>query len=47
MTASVRTVDLAAAPAARRLHRARELDAVGLVITLCTLIGAIVWAFPL
>jgi multiple sugar transport system permease protein len=47
MSASVESADLVAAPAARRLARLNQLDIVGLVITLATLVGAIVWAFPL
>jgi len=47
MSATVQSADLAAAPAARRRARLNHLDIVGLVITLCTLVGAIVWAFPL
>jgi multiple sugar transport system permease protein len=47
MSASVQSADLVAAPGARRRARLNRLDAAGLVITLGTLIGAIVWAFPL
>ncbi|MBV8797142.1 MAG: carbohydrate ABC transporter permease [Hyphomicrobiales bacterium] len=47
MTASVESADLAAPVAARRLARLRHLDLVGLVITLATLAGAVLWAFPL
>ena len=47
MSASVESVDLAGAPAAQRLARLNQLDIVGLVITLATLVGAIAWAFPL
>jgi len=47
MTASVQTVDLAATPAAQRLARLSQFDVVGVVITLGTLVGAILWAFPL
>jgi multiple sugar transport system permease protein len=47
MSASVRRVDLVAEPAARRLARLNQLDIAGLVSTFGTLIGAIVWAFPL
>jgi multiple sugar transport system permease protein len=47
MTASAGSADLAAPLAARRLARLRHLDLVGLVITLVTLIGAVLWAFPL
>jgi multiple sugar transport system permease protein len=47
MSASVESADLVAAPSARRLARLNQFDIVGLVITLGTLAGAIVWAFPL
>jgi multiple sugar transport system permease protein len=48
MTASVETgADLAAPLAVRRLARLRHLDLVGLVITLITLVAAVLWAFPL
>ena len=47
MSASVQSADLVATPAARRLTRLNRIDIVGLLITLGTLIGAIVWAFPL
>jgi multiple sugar transport system permease protein len=47
MTASVDSADLAAPVAARRLARLRHLDLIGLVITPATLIGAVLWAFPL
>jgi len=47
MSASVPTVDLAATPAARRLARLSQFDVVGVVITVGTLVGAILWAFPL
>lgn len=47
MSASAETVDLPSAPTARRLARMKRLDAVGLVITLATLVGAVIWAFPL
>jgi multiple sugar transport system permease protein len=47
MTASA-GIDLDARPAAaRRFRRIRDLDAVGLVVTLATLAGAALWAFPL
>jgi multiple sugar transport system permease protein len=39
--------ELAAALTARRLARLRHLDLIGLVITLTTLVFAVVWAFPL
>ena len=47
MSASVQSADLIATPAARRLRRLGRIDATGLLITLVTLIGAIIWAFPL
>jgi multiple sugar transport system permease protein len=47
MTASARSVDMADAPTARRLARLHRLDTAGLLITLGTVIGAIIWAFPL
>jgi multiple sugar transport system permease protein len=48
MTASVETgADLVAPLGARRLARLRHLDLVGLVISLVTLLGAVLWAFPL
>ena len=48
MTASVETgADLVAPLASRRLARLRHLDLVGLVITLVTFVGAVLWAFPL
>ena len=47
MSASAPSVDVVDAPAARRLARLQQLDASGLLITLATVIGAIVWAFPL
>jgi multiple sugar transport system permease protein len=48
MTASVETgADLIAPLASRRLARLRHLDLVGLVITLVTVVGAVLWAFPL
>jgi multiple sugar transport system permease protein len=48
MTASVETgADLIAPLASRRLTRLRHLDLVGLVITLVTVVGAVLWAFPL
>ena len=39
--------ELAAALATRRLARLRHLDLIGLVITVTTLVFAVVWAFPL
>ena len=47
MSASVQSADLIATPAARRLRRLSRIDATGLLITIATLIGAIIWAFPL
>ena len=47
MSASVQSADLIATPGARRLKRLGRIDAAGLLITLATLIGAIIWAFPL
>jgi len=47
MSASAPSVDIVDAPAARRLARVHQLDTAGLLITLGTVIGAIVWAFPL
>ncbi len=47
MTASVENADLTTPVAARRLARLRHLDLVGLVITLATLVTAVLWAFPL
>ena len=48
MSASVETgADVFAPPRGRRLARLRHLDLVGLVITAATVIGAILWAFPL
>ena len=48
MTASVETgADLVAPLASRGLARLRHLDLVGLVITLVTVVGAVLWAFPL
>jgi multiple sugar transport system permease protein len=48
MTASVEAgADLIAPPASRRLARLRRFDLAGLVITLITLVGAVLWAFPL
>jgi multiple sugar transport system permease protein len=47
MTASVESADLTVPVAARRLARLRHLDLIGLVITLVTLVAAVLWAFPL
>ncbi len=48
MTASVEAgADLIAPPASRRLARLRRLDLAGLVVTLVTLVCAVLWAFPL
>ena len=47
MSASAPSVDIVDAPATRRLARLHHLDVAGLLITLGTAIGAIIWAFPL
>jgi multiple sugar transport system permease protein len=48
MSASVETsADLVAPLASRRLARLRHFDLLGLVITLITVVGAVLWAFPL
>jgi multiple sugar transport system permease protein len=47
MSASVQRLEITAQPAAARLAKLNHLDAVGLIITLVTLVGAIIWAFPL
>ena len=48
MTASVHAGDEVVASArTRRLGRLRHLDLVGLLITVVTLFGAVLWAFPL
>jgi multiple sugar transport system permease protein len=48
VTASLEaSVAIGPTPGARRLARLRRLDLVGLVITLVTLLLAILWAFPL
>jgi multiple sugar transport system permease protein len=48
MSASVETgVDVLVPPRARRLARLRHLDLVGLLITAATVVGAVLWAFPL
>jgi multiple sugar transport system permease protein len=47
MSASVQTASLDRTSSARRAARLNRLDIVGLLITFGTLIGAIVWAFPL
>jgi multiple sugar transport system permease protein len=47
MSASVQGVEMAAPRAAGRLARLNRLDGAGLFITFGTLIGAIIWAFPL
>ncbi len=48
MTASVEAgADLIAPPASRRLARLRRFDLAGLVVTLVTLVCAVLWAFPL
>jgi multiple sugar transport system permease protein len=48
VSASVETgAEVFAPPRARRLARLRHLDLVGLVITVATVVGAALWAFPL
>jgi multiple sugar transport system permease protein len=47
MSASVQRLEITAQPTAARLAKLNRLDAVGLIITVVTLVGAIVWAFPL
>src|ERR1700760_4748084 len=47
MSASVQGVEMATPRAAGRLARLNRLDVAGLFITFGTLIGAIIWAFPL
>ncbi len=48
MTASVEAgADLIAPPPSRRLARLRRFDLAGLVVTLVTLVCAVLWAFPL
>jgi multiple sugar transport system permease protein len=47
MSASVQRLEVTAQPAAARLAKLNRLDAVGLIITLLTLVGAVIWAFPL
>jgi len=47
MSASVQRLEITAQPAAGRLAKLNRLDAVGLIITLLTLVGAVIWAFPL
>ena len=48
MTAQAQIEDQAATPLpARRLKRLRHWDAIGLLITLATLLAAVFWAFPL
>jgi len=48
VTAAVeRSAAIEAQVAARRLRRVKALDLAGLVLTLLTLLGAILWAFPL
>jgi multiple sugar transport system permease protein len=39
--------DYAAAASSRRLRRVRNIDLAGLAITIATVIGAVLWAFPL
>jgi multiple sugar transport system permease protein len=48
VSASAETgADVFAPPRARRLARLRHLDLVGLVLTAATVVGAVLWAFPL
>jgi multiple sugar transport system permease protein len=47
MSASVQRLEITAQPATARIAKLNRLDAVGLIITLVTLVGAIIWAFPL
>lgn len=47
MSASVQRLEITAQPAAARLAKLNRLDAAGLLITVVTLAGAIIWAFPL
>jgi multiple sugar transport system permease protein len=47
MSASVQRLEITAQPAAARLAKLNRLDAVGLLITLLTVVGAVIWAFPL
>jgi multiple sugar transport system permease protein len=47
MSASVQRLEMTAQPAAGRFAKLNRLDAVGLLITLLTLVGAVIWAFPL
>jgi multiple sugar transport system permease protein len=47
MSASVQRLVITGQPAATRLAKLNRLDAVGLIITLVTVVGAIIWAFPL
>jgi multiple sugar transport system permease protein len=47
MSASVQRLEVTAQPAAARLAKLNRLDAVGLLITLLTVVGAVIWAFPL
>lgn len=47
MSASVQRLEITAQPAAARLAKLNRLDAAGLLITIVTLAGAIIWAFPL
>jgi multiple sugar transport system permease protein len=48
VSASAETgAEVFAPPRARRLARLRHLDLVGLVITAATVVGAVLWAFPL
>jgi multiple sugar transport system permease protein len=47
LSASVQSVEMVAPRARRRFARLNRLDGAGLFITICTLVGAIIWAFPL
>jgi multiple sugar transport system permease protein len=47
MSASVQRLEVTTQPTAARLAKLNRLDAVGLLITLLTLVGAVIWAFPL
>jgi multiple sugar transport system permease protein len=47
MTAQAQAQDTAPTIATRRLSRLRQWDAIGLLITIATLVAAVFWAFPL
>jgi multiple sugar transport system permease protein len=47
MSASAPASDFALAPAGHKLRRLRQIDLIGLLVTLATLIAAVLWAFPL